>query len=198
MIECTGLNGIDALSFIDDLAKLRCRVFREYPYLYDGDLGYEREYLAHYTGSESVFFVIAKYDGRMIGVSTCLPLVKADEAFQRPFIEANYDLSKIAYFGESVLLPEFRGQGIGHQFFELRERWAINHHFSINAFCSVIRTDDHPARPENYRLHDSFWIKRGYQRHHELIAKLDWPEIQVSDNVPKISHDLVFWLKSSS
>lgn len=198
MIECTGLNGSDAMSFIDDIAKLRCEVFREYPYLYDGDLGYEREYLAHYTESKSAFLVIATYEGRVIGVSTCLPLMEADQAFQRPFIEANYDLSKIAYFGESVLLPEFRGQGIGHQFFDLRELWSKTHDYNINAFCSVIRPDAHPAQPKNFRNHDSFWMKRGYQRHNELIAKLDWPEILVSDNTPIITHELVFWLKCSS
>jgi GNAT superfamily N-acetyltransferase len=203
MIECTGLNGSDAKSFIDDLAELRCKIFREYPYLYEGDLGYEREYLAKYAESENSFLVIAKYQDRIVGVSTCLPLVEADSAFQQPFIEAGYDLSKIAYFGESVLLPEFRGHGAGHRFFDLREQWARTHHFTINAFCSVIRPVDHAARPQNDRSHDLFWIKRGYQRHDELIAQLNWPEVSdshhssKSDSKPEIPHNLVFWLNSS-
>lgn len=203
MIECTGLNGIDALSFIDDLAALRCRVFREYPYLYNGDLGYEREYLAHYTESEKAFLVIAKYENRIIGVSTCLPLVEADPAFQTPFSEVGYDLAKIGYFGESVLLPEFRGHGVGHRFFDLREQWAQKHHFTITTFCSVIRPDDHSARPLNYRSHDSFWNSRGYKRHDELIAKLDWPEVSNHENSinsgisAETPHSLVFWLKPS-
>ena len=83
----------------------------------------------------------------------------------------------------------------GHQFFDLRELWAINHHFSINAFCSLIRPDAHPAQPKNFRTHDSFWMMRGYQRHNELIAKLDWLEIHNLDIMPVISHNLVFWLK---
>ncbi|MES2982670.1 MAG: GNAT family N-acetyltransferase [Verrucomicrobiota bacterium] len=202
MIECTGLNGSDALSFIDDLAELRCKVFREYPYLYEGDLGYEREYLTHYTESEKAFLVIAKFENRIVGVSTCLPLVEADPAFQQPFREAGYDLAKIGYFGESVLLPEFRGHGVGHRFFDLREDWAQKHHFTITTFCSVIRPDDHAARPTNYRSHDEFWKKRGYQRHDELIAKLDWPEVTYIET-PSISgiseetpHSLVFWIKS--
>ncbi len=33
---------------IDDLADLRISVFREYPYLYDGNLEYEKKYLKQY------------------------------------------------------------------------------------------------------------------------------------------------------
>jgi GNAT superfamily N-acetyltransferase len=201
MIDCTGLKASDAMSFIDDLAALRCRVFREYPYLYAGNLSYERDYLAHYTKSENAFLVIAKYEDQIVGVSTCLPLVEADPAFQEPFRATGYDLSKIGYFGESVLLPEFRGYGVGHRFFDLREQWALKHQFTISAFCSVVRPEDHAARPVTYRSHDEFWMKRGYLRHDELIANLDWPEV-LDDQIPLNSiisnetpHSLVFWLK---
>ena len=197
MIVCTGVNGSDAVCLIEDLAELRCRVFREFPYLYAGDLDYEREYLANYTKTDSAFLVIAKSEGRVVGVSTSMPLADSDPAFQQPFVAAGYDLSKIAYFGESVLLPEFRGQGVGHRFFDLRESWAMNHHFDINAFCSVIRSVHHPARPYDYRSNDSFWMKRGYHRHDELIANLEWPEITSSNLDPDYWHQLVFWLKSS-
>jgi GNAT superfamily N-acetyltransferase len=130
--------------------------------------------------------------------------VEADPAFQKPFFAAGYDLEKIGYFGESVLLPQFRGQGIGHRFFDLREQWALRHHFTIMTFCSVIRPIDHPACPKDYRPHDSFWNKRGYIQHDDLIADLDWPEVSDSDNSPNqgnatdTSHKLVFWLKSTS
>jgi GNAT superfamily N-acetyltransferase len=198
MTVCTGVNGSDAVCLIEDLANLRCRVFREYPYLYAGDLDYEREYLAHYTKADSAYLVIAKSEGRIVGVSTCMPLTEADPAFRQPFMVAGYNPDQIAYFGESVLLPEFRGQGVGHRFFDLRESWAKDHHFEYNAFCSVIRSEDHPARPLHYRSNDSFWMKRGYRRHDELIAHLDWPEISSSHHKPETCHQLVFWLKCLS
>jgi GNAT superfamily N-acetyltransferase len=213
MIECTGLNGSDAKTVLEDLAELRCAVFREYPYLYHGDLAYERDYLSHYTHSDNAFLVIAKTQDRIIGVSSCIPLMEADPAFQEPFAAQGYDLEKIGYFGESVLLPDFRGLGVGNRFFDLREDWARKLDFKITTFCAVVRPDDHPARPSDYRPHDAFWMKRGYHRHDELIANLDWPEI--SDSMSSvsavadvsagsvhsqaeldISHHLVFWLKS--
>lgn len=198
MIDCIGLNGHEAKGVLEHLADLRCRVFREYPYLYHGDLAYERDYLSHYTHSDDAYLVIAKSGDRIVGVSSCIPMLEADPAFQKPFQDAAYDLSKIGYFGESVLLPEFRGQGVGHRFFDLREKWASAHHFSHTTFCAVIRPDDHPARPVDYRPHDSFWNKRGYVRHDDLVASLDWPEITDVSNPADVPHDLVFWLKTSA
>lgn len=195
MIECIGLTGRQAMPYLEELAKLRCSVFREYPYLYDGDSEAERAYLANYADSENVFLIVTKAEGKVVGVSTCMPMAEADEAFQKPFNQAQSPLDEICYFGESVLMPEYRGLGAGHRFFDLREQWASVRGFSINAFCAVIRPLEDPRRPADYRPHDRFWSKRGYQRHDYLVAQLDWREI--GDAVGReSSHDLVFWLKS--
>jgi hypothetical protein len=37
--------GRDVLAHLPDIARLRIEVFREYPYLYDGDRAYEERYL---------------------------------------------------------------------------------------------------------------------------------------------------------
>jgi GNAT superfamily N-acetyltransferase len=197
MIQCIGLNGSDVRPYIDDLAKLRCEVFREYPYLYRGDLEYEREYLAHYTESQRAFLVIAKFQDQIVGVSTCMAMQEADPAFQAPFIAAGYDLEKICYFGESVLLPEFRGHGVGHRFFDLREKWANSQQLSIHTFCAVLRPDQHPARPVDYRPQDTFWTKRGYIKHDHLFAELEWPEVGGTPDACT-QHQLVFWLNPES
>jgi hypothetical protein len=44
------LTGRDAalVERVQDLAQLRITVFREFPYLYDGDLAYEQNYLRTY------------------------------------------------------------------------------------------------------------------------------------------------------
>lgn len=194
MIECTGLTGRQVIPYLEDLAKLRCDAFREYPYLYDGDPTYEREYLANYAKSNDVFIVVAKAAGAVVGVSTCMPMAEAAPAFQAPFAIQGQSLDEICYFGESVLLKEFRGLGVGHRFFDLREQWAAARGFTVNTFCSVIRQDDHPNKPEAYRTHDRFWISRGYQRRDDLIAQLNWKEIADPSESESI-HSLVFWLK---
>ena len=39
------LTGADVRTVLDDVARLRISVFRDFPYLYDGSLDYERDYL---------------------------------------------------------------------------------------------------------------------------------------------------------
>jgi hypothetical protein len=43
------LKGQDIIPFIPELAKLRIEIFKSYPYLYDGDLDYEHNYLNTYS-----------------------------------------------------------------------------------------------------------------------------------------------------
>ena len=49
MITTRLLTGDAVAGALGDLARLRIAVFRDWPYLYDGDEGYEREYLRAYT-----------------------------------------------------------------------------------------------------------------------------------------------------
>jgi GNAT superfamily N-acetyltransferase len=69
-------------------------------------------------------------------------------------------VTRLFYFGESVLLPEYRGHGIGHAFFDPRERPPARG-ASAACFAAVMRAPDHPARPAGYRPLDAFWHK-GY------------------------------------
>ena len=99
----------------------------------------------------------------LVGASTGAPLADHAEDFAAAFKGAGLALEDVFYCAESVLLPQYRGQGLGHWFFDLREAHAKELDFAVSAFCSVQRPDDHPAKPQNYRdLHD-FWRKRGYQ-----------------------------------
>jgi len=195
MIECKCLSGIEALPYLEDLAGLRCQVFNEFPYLYDGDPEAEKKYLKNYTDRSDVLLVVARHGDDVVGVSTCMAMENADPAFQQPFVKAGIPIANICYFGESVLLPEFRGLGVGHRFFDLREDWALSRGFDTNVFCSVIREQEHPATPKDYRSHDDFWKKRGYIKRAGLICDLDWLEIGRQD-CQETTHQLVFWSKT--
>lgn len=192
MIECLGLTGSQAIPYINDLAALRCAVFRKYPYLYEGDPSAESVYLANYSKSENVFLVIAMFGDKVVGVSTCMAMSHADPAFQKPFINYKTPIKKICYFGESVLLPEFRGMGVGHRFFDLREQWATSQGFTTNVFCAVMRAEEDHRKPATYRSHDDFWMKRGFKKRDHLVAELTWREINDPTGT-ETSHKLVFW-----
>ncbi|MFN5804823.1 MAG: GNAT family N-acetyltransferase, partial [Opitutia bacterium] len=74
--------GPDLAPWIPALGELRIRVFREFPYLYDGDAAYEREYLSVYLRSPRSLAVLAlSPEGAPLGATTCLPLADEQEAF---------------------------------------------------------------------------------------------------------------------
>jgi len=185
------LTGEAVAGVLDDLARLRIAVFRDWPYLYDGDEGYEREYLRAYTAPGAV--VVAAMDGeRMIGASTGAPMEHHAEDFAAAFANRPERLEDIFYCAESVLLPEYRGHGLGHAFFDGREAQgrALGRRFS--AFCSVIRPADHPARPAGYRPLDGFWRKRGYEPLPGVIANFHWRDLGDAEETTK---QLQFWMK---
>jgi GNAT superfamily N-acetyltransferase len=187
------LTGAAIAPVIEGVAALRIRVFREWPYLYEGDLEYERSYLRAYQVSARAV-VVAAWDGAdLVGASTGLPLTEADGEFVAAFRGSGLDMATIFYCAESVLLPAYRGQGAGHRFFDLREGHARAHGFSQSAFCSVIRAADHPACPASYRPLDGFWRKRGYAPCPGIVAQFIWRDLDDNTDSPK---PLQFWSRA--
>lgn len=178
--------------YLDAAARLRIEVFRSYPYLYDGSIDYERKYLQHYLHCPESLFVCAIAGESVVGLSTALPLAAADVDFQQPFLAAGKIISDYYYLGESVLLPQYRGRGIGHAFFDHREAHARQLGYTKSTFCSVIRPDDHPQKPCDYRSNQAFWQKRGYHPN-GLHATFDWKEIHQNHETP---HALEFWSRA--
>lgn len=192
MLTTTPYFGAEVRDCLASVAALRIAVFREFPYLYEGSLAYEEEYLAGYAASPHSVVVVARDGDEVVGASTALPLALSDEA-QPPFVAAGIDVATVYYFGESVLLPAYRGRGLGHQFMDHREAAARRGGFSLAAFCSVVRPSDHPARPKDYAPHDAFWTKRGFTKRPELVATFSWRDVGDAEESAK---PMVFWTKA--
>ena len=191
------LAGVAVAPVIAELARLRVAVFREFLYLYDGDLDYERTYLRKYAGLEESTIVVARdglpgMGGRVIGASTALPLARCEPELQAPFRAIGIPIGQVYYFGESVLEPAYRGRGLGHAFFDGRERRARALGYTLATFCAVDRPADHPRRPAGYRPLDGFWSKRRYVQRRDLRAEFTWRDLDEAAASPK---PMVFWLR---
>ncbi len=177
---------------LDALAALRIAVFREWPYLYDGNLDYERDYLAEFAAAADAVLVIARDGDAIVGAATASPLKAQKAEFLSSFMTQGWDVGRTFYFGESVLLPGYRGQGIGHAFFDHREAGARAAGAGIATFCAVQRPADHPLRPADYRPLDAFWAKRGYAKVAGLTTNFDWLDIGDAQETP---HPMQFWAR---
>ena len=188
--------GAEIDSAIPDLGELRITVFHDFPYLYEGNIDYEQEYLKIYSKSEKAL-LFAVYDGdEMVGATTCIPLTDEAPEVRKPFEEAGFDIDSIFYFGESILLRQYRGLGLGHRFFDEREKHARSlGSFEMCCFCAVERDDNHPLKPTDYRPNDTFWLKRGYKKEPSLQSFMEWPDIGEDHSTAK---KMIFWTKKLS
>jgi GNAT superfamily N-acetyltransferase len=177
---------------IPALSDLRIRVFRSWPYLYDGSAEYEASYLAEFVREPGSVLVVARDGSAIIGAATASPLAGQKPDIQNPFCDQGLDVAQIFYFGESVLLPQYQGQGIGHQFFDAREDAARAAGAGQTAFCAVIRPDDHPMRPAAPRDLQPFWRTRGYAPVEGLTGTLQWQDL--GDDFES-AHAMQFWMR---
>ncbi|MBO6883295.1 MAG: GNAT family N-acetyltransferase [Marivita sp.] len=182
-IEALTGEALDAA--LDDVAVLRIRVFRDWPYLYDGDLEYERGYLETYRTSDAAILVGAFDGNRLVGAATGTPMADHADDFAAAFDGTGLALNDIFYCAESVLLPEYRGRGVGHRFFDLREAHGRELGATVSAFCGVVRPLDHPLRPDGYRPLDGFWRKRGYAPLDGAIAWFSWKDVGETETTRK-------------
>jgi len=175
-VRVARLTGAEIGAALDDLADLRIRVFAEYPYLYDGNKSYEANYIREYAEADGAVLVAAFDGSAIVGAATAAPMAHQKAELRAPFAQRGLDVSRLIYFGESVLLGAWRGQGLGHAFFDHREAHARELGANAACFAAVVRPDDHPARPPDYRPLDDFWRKRGYAPIPGLVTALAWQE----------------------
>ena len=193
-VEVRLLTRSEAEARLNEMASLRINVFKDFPYIYDGSLDYEVKYLSRYLKAENAQFIAAlNQQNQLVGLATCLPLSEEDNFVQKPFLDASLNLEEIFYFGESVLLPQYRGNGVGHKFFDLRELVAQNYGSKYTYFCVVNRSEQHPLRPLEYRPLDAFWKSRGYSKIENLKSYFKWKDLDESEETPK---EMIYWKRS--
>ncbi len=168
-------------------------MFRDWPYIYDGDTAYEENYLQIYGLAPRAAIVFAFDGAEVIGASTCLPMADETENVRAPFVENGMDPAQIFYFGESVLLKAYRGHGIGVKFFEGREAHARSFGaYNTATFCAVQRPATHALRPADFTPLDEFWKHRGYTRQPGLQCRMSWLDLNEAEETEKA---LMFWTK---
>lgn len=186
------ISGRDIKPYLLTLANLRIQIFYQYPYLYEGDLDYEKKYLQRYIDCSDSILILALNENEVVGASTAIPLRFENPEMQQPFENFHIPIEEIFYLGESVLLPEYRGQGVYKHFFKEREQAAKKQGYLYTTFCAVERSPTDPRRPPTYKPLDEIWKKFGYAKNPELTTQFSWKEIGEVEESLKL---MTFWIK---
>ncbi|WP_240782370.1 GNAT family N-acetyltransferase [Roseococcus sp. SYP-B2431] len=187
------VTGEAALAHVPALAHLRTVVFAEWPYLYRGEAEDEARYLRHYAEDEASAIILAWDSDRIVGAATAQPMAATHGPVRMAFEASGRNPADYCYFGESVLLRAYRGQGAGVAFFAAREAHARSLDLPFATFCAVVRNINDPRRPADHTPLDGFWGKRGYTHHPELSCVFNWRELGDERETP---HSLSFWIKA--
>ena len=183
----------ERLAAITQLAALRINVFRDWPYLYDGTTEYEADYLNEFAHEPGSVLVVAERGEEIVGAATASPFASQKAEFRDAVSQHGLNLDELFYFGESVLLPSYRGHGIGHAFFDAREAAARDAGATAALFCAVVRPPYHPLKPSDARDLIPFWTSRGYAPVEGLTCFFDWKDIDLPAETP---HMMQFWMRA--
>lgn len=197
MINTELLEGKEAPKYLNELALWRIRYFREYPYLYDGNLSYEKQYLNGFIKEEKALLVAVKDGEKLAALSTALPL-ESDyeilESIEGLCEETGVQADEYFYFGEIIILPEYRGQGLASLIYSLQEDYAKDLGFKSCCILVVVREESHPLKPENYVESDIIWSHLGYKKSN-VFTYFEWPTIMPGGKTETVKNKMVYWTK---
>lgn len=177
-MEYSVLQGKEILPYLVDIAQLRIEIFREWPYLYEGNLEYEKKYLEMYSDTDASILILAREKETIVGAAIGLPVDGALHEIKELFAAHNVSTKEAYYFAEALLLPHFRGCGYGKQLiaqFEKQVR-ALGVYSALYGF-EVVRDLNDLRRPADYASLDAFWEKGGYALIPDWETSFSWCDV---------------------
>lgn len=190
-MEIEVIGGEKIRDVIDELGNFRITIFKEYPYLYDGDLDYERKYLSRYSSiSDSILLLVRDKEG-ILGASTGIPIVNDEPEFTEPFKDKN--IGEIFYIGELMIRKDNRSKGIGTLLLKNMLDLINKNQFKTVCLYTVDRGNSHPLKPDFYQSPDSLWRKFGFEKHSSHIVYFSWRDL---GNVAETEKPMNVWIKN--
>lgn len=183
-------------SILHFVSELRIKFFRDYPYLYEGNLKEEMNYLNWFSKLQDTQIVVAYQGDKPIGFLTGTAFIDFNEHFSGStaiFKNAGLNPTDFYYFSEIIILPEHRGKNISKKLFKVLENYATQKGYK--AACLVNESYSfHPLKPSNYKSLDSYFQHLGYHST-PLIIHYTWPTLQKDGSSSNQEHSLRYWIK---
>ncbi len=170
------LKGKQALPFIDIVANFRINVFKEFPYLYEGNIEDERGYITSYTEHDDANIILIYKGDSAIGFSSSLPLSMESEYITDVIKNAGLDINDYLYLGEAIINKEYRGIGILNNIIDIHTSEAKKLNLSKFCFMAVLRDSNHPNTPkdDNYIANEVIFSKKGFSPINDCYVNIEW------------------------
>lgn len=179
------------------VASLRINVFREYPYLYDGNFKEEMDDLEHCAQLPHNAIAIAYHKNTPIGFLYGIPLVEFQSHFENPVIdlfkEKNLQPETCYYFADVIILPEHRGNHLTKKLFDVLEAYAQENGYSSASFITE-NHEVHPLKPVDYKSLAPLWTYLQYKKT-GLQSEGSWQTHQPDGSIKKQKHLADIWFK---
>lgn len=180
------LYGEQITPYNEAIISLVNEVFYDYPYLYQGNCpGYD-ESLCAYAQSMNSLVVLALDEEKVIGLATGIPINES-------WVKDDLDLQGAYYLGELVVLPSYRGQGLGYKMGKEIESFARDHKYSLLTLLSIDEALLEARAPNGYISSSCTFKKLGYSKHPNLYYDGSWINVGESEPIP---HRHRFWTKA--
>lgn len=189
--------GEQILEKLNEISQLCIDVYREWPYLYEGNLEEQKQYIIdQYVKKKGSIATLAFQNGKVIGVSLGTFLSQAPERYKNHF-PSDIDQSKIFYWGELIVNENYRHRGIGKELYTYMANCVIeSHDFIAITFCTVERNSSFSLdylKPDDYVGLDGLWKQLGFTKKEDLSFKGRWKLVgQETDS----DHPMIFWWKA--
>lgn len=187
------LQGADIQGHLEEIARLRLSIFREYPYLYDGKMEYELKYLQHYASKDEATVIVSSYENQLAGAVTAIPLQYESEEMIAPVAATSYPVERIYYIGELLFYPDYRNKGLGTRLLSRIEQHVLDQQDYDYLVCAtVMRPEGHPLIPAGYVPIERFLQHNRFAKLPGVTTHSAWKE---TDGIRR-HHEMQFWLKA--
>jgi hypothetical protein len=178
-IKIQSLTGGAIKTYLSSIVQIRSQVLRDLPFLRCNTPEEDLRYLQGMCQHKEAIAVLV-FDGpHVVGVSLGLPLDVERPFIKTALLEKKEEISSYFHFGISTLLPAYRGRGLAHHFFDIREEHVM-HLKRFKKICFLEPIIPYPS--DSFIPLDVFWKKRAYVKHKEFVCKLK--------NI-----SLIYWIK---
>lgn len=198
MLSMEVIKGKEIEKYAKYIASLRLMMFKEFPYLYLGTLEHEAKYLSFYSDSPDATLILAKQDDCIVGLLTGMPMTqicKHITDFKKILDENNRTLESAYYYGEALVLPAYRGQGILTKMFQEQENIIKKMNYNQAYGITSVRDKDDVRRPENYRDTDTLWKHLGLIKTN-MVYGGEWPTLTKTGDIAVEMNWLQVWEKT--